>query len=93
MYGRGGGGGRRRREHRERLGLWRELEGGGGEVVERSRKRERAMDGGNMGEMRGFYEKKGGVEDGARRSWGVLTEPFGRRPFDLDGRRGVEQNT
>lgn len=67
--------------------------GGGGEVVERSRKRERAMDGGNMGEMRGFYEKKGGVEDGARRSWGVLTEPFGRRPFDLDGRRGVEQNT
>lgn len=93
MYGRGGGGGRRRREHRERLGLWRELEGGGGEVVERSRKRERAMDGGNMGEMRGFYEKKGGVEDGVRRSWGVLTEPFGRRPFDLDGRRGVEQNT
>lgn len=70
---------------------WR---GGGGGVVERSRKRERgAMDSGNMGEMRGFYEKKGGVEDGARRSWGVLTEPFGRRPFDLDGRRGVEQNT
>lgn len=92
MYGRGAavaGGGVSTERDLDFGESWR-----GGGVVERSRKRERrAMDGGNMGEMRGFYEKKGGVEDGARRSWGVLTEPFGRRPFDLDGRRGVEQNT